>query len=227
MLTVDFDPESGTVTSKAVHVDFSNPARTSAPAWSPDGRFLAYHCGLRSGADFQNFVDTLCIKSFVDGSIRKLKLEASIYSALPFVWCCEGKELHVRGVTAEQKGVTWRFDPETGRALGQVTEKGRTVRFPFDRTTGTTRVSVVDPNGKETEIYRGQKDERARVLATSSDNRWVALAMFPAGGTAGTLSADPRRPGRQRAQGTPDAAVAGGPGARDRSFPAPITSSAW
>ena len=186
VLTADFNLESGEVTSKAVHVDFSNPARTSAPAWSPDGRFLAYHCGLRSGADFQNFVDTLCIKSFVDGSVRKLKLEASIYSALPFVWCCEGKELHVKGVTSERKSVTWRFDPETGKVFGQVTEKGRVVRFPFDRKTRTTRVSVVDPNGKETEIYRGQKDERGRVLAMSRDSRWVALAMSPAEGSTGT-----------------------------------------
>ena len=178
----DFDLGSGQVTSKPAYLDFGNLTRASHPTWSPDGAFLAYHCGMRPGADRPTFVDTLCIKSFTDGAIRKLKLEASIYSAMPFSWCCEGRELRIRGLSVEKKPVYWRFDPETGRVLGQLPTGRNVIRFPFDTTTRTTRVSAVDPNGKETEIYRGQKDERARVLATSSDSKWVALVTFPAGG---------------------------------------------
>ncbi|MCX6544768.1 MAG: hypothetical protein NTV05_10200 [Acidobacteria bacterium] len=182
----DLDLDSGQLRSGPVHVDSLNIGRSFGPVWSPDGRFLAYHCGMALGSGGPTFVDTLCIKAFDDGTVHKLKLGASIYSALPLTWCCEGKELRARGVNADKKAVTWRFDPDTGRVLGEATASGAVIRYPYDAKTRFARVVVRDADGKETEIYKGQEGERAYVFSTTSDRTWVALRLVPASGGTGT-----------------------------------------
>lgn len=138
---------------------------TKAPAWSPDGRYLAY-VSVRQ--------NVLCIRSLENGKERKLRLE-KIGGLAWLRWSPDGRSLLTRAYN-KKRGDTFRIDPQTGDSTalsgawhGQWSPDGKAVFHTTEEPAIAPKsFSIVKRNvetGRPTELYRARFHFRLGLVA--------------------------------------------------------------
>jgi beta-lactamase regulating signal transducer with metallopeptidase domain/Tol biopolymer transport system component len=157
-----------------------------APAWSPDGRHLAY--GIQKPDDSQ----TICIRNMETGQERVI--DPKLPHFLTLRWSPDGK--HLLASTFKQKSpqAIYRIDSSTGErealvqstsamlGIAQSTRDGRTVFYVLHHPDSKTSslMSRDMASGREKELFGMENASNAQSLnfAISPDGRHLALAIW-------------------------------------------------
>jgi Tol biopolymer transport system component/beta-lactamase regulating signal transducer with metallopeptidase domain len=179
--TATLDPEAGRIVAPPRSVSPRFVGANSRPAWSPDGRYLAY---LTSRGDRVQ-PPLLSIRSLDSGKVRELSPQLRRIATLQ--WSSDGRSLLATGVHPKSGEGAFRINARTG-AVTSFPGSEKEVRFPaWSRDERT--VSYVDlgpaaryyrivardlKTGDEKELHRG--NGRANGLCLSPDGRQLAVA---------------------------------------------------
>jgi Tol biopolymer transport system component len=153
-----------------------------SPAWSPDGKTVAYAGG-----------GSLHLHSFTDGSIRRLDPELAYFSGLR--WAPDGRSIGVTAADMKGRRGIYQVDVDTGAAtpmlldddiIPGVTLIGWSIdgsRFYYHRRAGETTTAVERhlTTGGEREILRRPGLAPGII---SPDGKWLAAAATDAAGHA-------------------------------------------
>jgi len=183
------DPQTGRVVAPPKPVSERFQGRGSSPAWSPDGRFLAYLSN-RRGPLTARGSRLICIRSMETGEVREIATSLSFEVGAPptrLQWSPDGRFLLATGSDSRGRGGLYRIDVRSGEVMPIV--QGGSVSFTpqgvwardgkaifYSRDGGIWRRDL--ETNRETEIYRkpaGKSEGRGRNLALSSDGRWLAF----------------------------------------------------
>jgi len=191
-----FDPSTGKITGRPEEVTQRYEGLCGSPAYSPDGKYLAYACsrGPIIGWSGRNI---LRIRSLETGDDREL--------STPFLsihhprWLSEGHFVLIRGSNDKGGGV-YRIDTQTWEMksfsrdtpAGEPSRDGKRYFYALrDKESNLCKIMVRDiGKGKDQELYRAPLAERF-TISLSPDDKWVAflnltnprfLRVIPAGG---------------------------------------------
>jgi Tol biopolymer transport system component len=204
------DPAAGRVATPPKPIDPELLGRASAPAWSPDGRFIAYLSNPRAGGSSFAGSRVIHVRSLETGQERELETELSFELLYRPRWSPDGRFLLVTSADRGRRRGLYRVDTQSGdvapivqgrpwgghRPSGEWSADGQAVFYTYgdaDSDPGGIRRRDLE-TGLEQDIYRGQ----ANNLARSPDGRWLA---FGVGGfaDAGVLMVVPAEGGAPRA----------------------------
>jgi Tol biopolymer transport system component len=201
---VEVDPVSGNVVSPPQSA--SQRGNTWAPAWSPDGRFLAYVLARESGR-------TVIVRSLETGEEREFEVgERTIGMGASLHWLPDGKAIAVPAFEPGKGECLVRIDVQTGRITNLMplpagvgnprfdfSPDGNTVYYlkPSARPdSNVDRVVAHDlKSGQEVDVierpglYRGivSPDGRRLLICVNEKGIQILLIMPAAGGEAGEL----------------------------------------
>ena len=193
IFTAEIDPGTGellTPPAKAVeHFTGSN----DSPAWSPDGRSLAY-ISQRSAVPPARVI---AIRSLETGEERKLSLNLSSLSAYPHLrWSPDGESLLMSGSDETNRVGLYRIDAHTGEVAAIARNDKHYLRPVWSRdgrsvmySTGEAIYSRDLESGLVRELYSGEApifrlslSPDGRHLAFMSDEDGLSLKVMPVGG---------------------------------------------
>ena len=202
ILTASVDPASGRVTQAPTPLPHLPPTGRAMPAWSPDGRRIAYR--------IQRTMQ-VGILDLATSTVQTTPMKLSYGEAVN--WAPDGRSLLVVGTDLEARSGVFRIDPATGAAesLG-VTAKGLVggVALTPDGERLVYRRFVEQPSGPPGTVVvvrhlkTGQEQEIARErtreisgFALSPDGQWLALRVTNTDDTR-SLEVIPASGGRAR-----------------------------
>jgi Tol biopolymer transport system component len=191
--TVQMDSATGSVRGPAVPLASDPTGMTCAPAWSPDGRSLAFKRpgpanvnGQRRSLWVVRSMDTGAERAYSTGGPNNIQC----WSAP--VWFHDGKSL-LNGSFLEQTGSPWRTNLETGQTTGlgipvykpamALSPDDKTLYLTaHDQTAKTTSIVAVNMESREqrrvwTTPYTVNPDRVPLRLAISPDGRTLALVL--------------------------------------------------
>jgi Tol biopolymer transport system component len=164
----------------ARRVTLKFPGRNTAPAWSPDGRSLAY-LSRRGSENFGQESRSIVIRSFEPDEERELQPKLAHLERLQ--WSPGGESLLVSGSDNKGRAGLYLVDAKSAAVTPVVSEPGAAFRgfegvWPKNRKYivyihGDQVVRARTLGGEEAELYRGV---HLRHLTASPDGRSIALA---------------------------------------------------
>ncbi|MGH7607783.1 MAG: LpqB family beta-propeller domain-containing protein, partial [Gemmatimonadales bacterium] len=143
------------------------------PAWSPDGRTIAFACSAGRGQE-----NDICVIPAGGGAARNLTREWSLDPGAPS-WSPDGKTIYVSAAT---RGNVHLFAvPAAGGPVRQVTTGERQLRG-FSRSADGRRLAYSASDiTHPTELFVANRDGRAeRRLTSFNDSLLAAVALIPA-----------------------------------------------
>jgi len=200
-----FEPDTGRIQSPVRPV--TQRSDTRWPAWSPDGKSLAYYSSSEGGGH-----GIVVIRSMETGQEREIPLETEygILAAFSMRWSPDGRSI----LTSQPDGGLAQLDVASGKFTPIVppsvrgtrpagwSPEGKKIFYGRydDSTIGTQMLVRHLENGEETEFYRGQGTASiSPSFALSPDGRQVAFGSpwHPAMGVGGlyvipTTGGEPR-----------------------------------
>ncbi|MGH2620990.1 MAG: TolB family protein, partial [Anaerolineales bacterium] len=112
--TAEFDPATGRVASEPQKATQRFTGSNFAPAWSPDGQFLAYRSSRPGPQVVIGFrAEVISIRSLRTGEERDLPPNL-LESWGPIRWSLDGRSLFVTGKDRKLKHGVFRIDAQTG-----------------------------------------------------------------------------------------------------------------
>lgn len=108
-----FDPVTGKVVGDANPVSQRYVGTSRLPAWSPDGKHIAY---LRT-ENLQRLGAGLVIRSLSGGEERTFPLKLSLYPPSPPCWSPDGRSILVTGTDSKGRQGFYRVNVETGEVI--------------------------------------------------------------------------------------------------------------
>src|SRR5262249_55357266 len=173
------------------------PGRNTSPAWSPDGKSLAY-LSRRGSENFGQESRAIVIRSVESDQERELLPKLAHIDLVR--WPPDGKSLLVSGSDNKGRGGLYLVDARSGEAKPLVTEAGA----PFQgfegvwSKNGTAVYYIHDgelrfrelASARETTVYRG---EQLHHLAVSPDGAWLAVGSRDGISLVRLAGGEPRR----------------------------------
>jgi Tol biopolymer transport system component len=178
--TATLDLEAGRILSPPRPASPRFVGANSRPAWSPDGRYLAY----RTSLGYLVEPPLLSIRSLDSGTVRELSPRLIRISDVQ--WSSRGRSLLVSGRDLKNREGAFRIDARTGAVIAfpgsarqlhapAWSRDERTVFYVDDSHPGGYRIVARDlETGGEKEIHRGKGG--ASSLTLSPDNRQLAFS---------------------------------------------------
>ena len=196
--SVDFESGAVLPTAPILSIDGG-----SAPAWSPDGKHLAYvtnlgkadPLGAASGSEFV----TVAIRALDTGQTRELH-PALAYFSEQLRWSPDGRSVMGQGADAKQREGVYRVDADTGEAIAimPIRSDERVVypqwlpdgkRLAFIRGARTPRFRI---QGERSIVERDVTTGTERVLARDTYTNLGGLAVSPDGRELAYGAYDPK-----------------------------------
>jgi Tol biopolymer transport system component len=188
VLTAAIDPESGRVTSLPEPALDRFVGRNIAPAWSPDGKRLAY-LSQRSGQTFWGSLWTPVVRALDTGEERELALDLRDIDPYQPRWSPDGHRLLVTGSDQQGRQGFYTVDVATGAVAPLVqsgpeefveepawSPDGGTLFYSREQGSSDQIVAKNLETGEEKVLVR---DDRSNggfpFLSLSPDGRWLAF----------------------------------------------------
>ncbi|MEX2261346.1 MAG: hypothetical protein WD696_05310 [Bryobacteraceae bacterium] len=180
--TVAVNPESGMLVPPANPAGASSAGRNTAPAWSPDGRYLAFFAR-RGSENFGQDSRVIAIHDLKTGAERHLSPKLAIFERLR--WSADGAALLVTGSDGRTRGGLYRVDAQRGTTEPLVQDEaggskgmdgvssadGKTIYYVQD---GTIR-KLDRSSNREIDFFRPERSASLDQLALSPDGQWLAF----------------------------------------------------
>jgi Tol biopolymer transport system component len=110
------DPATGNVVDQAKKAALHYEGHNAYPAYSPDGRFLAYMSSRRSLGNLgARSSDILCLLSLQTGQVRELKTDLPMFGYPR--WSPESRYISLEGRDQDGRPCIFRLDTQTGDAV--------------------------------------------------------------------------------------------------------------
>ncbi len=183
------DPATGGAVGSAKQLIDTFEGRNSKPAWSPDGKSLAYVSNREPESQYAG--SSLAIRSVETGDERVLPLAPQYRSGRQessFVWSPDGRYLAYAGFDGQGRWGIFRIDARTGETAPIVQDQANLIYAPA-WSSDSRAIYYVRQKRQEQEfsvvrhqIETGQETEVAKVgseirsLALSPDGRQLAFA---------------------------------------------------
>lgn len=177
------DLETGKETAPPVKPIQSFLGTNLEPAWSPDGKSLAYISWRNNNPIFGD-PRILAIRSVETGDTRELRPNVAYFDQLS--WSPDGRALATAGSDLKGRNWVFRIDARTGevtplvrlpsgfeRACPQWSRDGTRIYYRVPVTEGASDVAFIErvlTSGSEREIARGDLGS----INLSPDGRWIA-----------------------------------------------------
>jgi Tol biopolymer transport system component len=137
------DPETGEIQNPPTKMDLPFEGKNDFPAYSPDGKKLAYYCGLGGRFDYRSALHILSLES---GKEKAFSLNMK---ALYPRWAPDGRTILVSGIMESRlTGIFW-IDVQTGDV--------KPVLMPNASKNEEYRFSEWNPDGKSFFCIQGEK----------------------------------------------------------------------
>jgi len=165
--SIDFN--SGKVLEAPAPLSQRYVGSNSAPAWSPDGKYLAYVSQRGPGTTSLTSRDkVLVIRSLDTGQEREVPVSLSLINRPQ--WWPDGQSILVAGNDKRSRVGIYRVDAQTGEVKVLVQEEGNNYRFP-----------MLSPDGKTLSYLRinfpkGTWSIRARDLQSNGENEIFSVS---------------------------------------------------
>ncbi len=155
--TAEFDPEAGRVLTQPQKATQRYVGSNLAPAWSPDGQYLAYISDRRPG--FWGFLrhrpEVISIRSLKTGEERDLSHNLLFIDG-PMQWFPDGRSILVAGKDRKIQHGLYRIDAQTGEVTPIVVdEPGSHVFFASP---------ALLPDGKRLAYIRGDWEAKKEII---------------------------------------------------------------
>jgi Tol biopolymer transport system component len=200
--TATLDPATGKLLAPPQPVDPRLVGSKVSPAWSPDGRYLAY---LSPEKQESPRIGTrlVTIRSVTSGETRELSLRFDSIGQMN--WSPDGRSFLVLGNDGEGRKGAFRIDAQTGAStpIPDAKQFRRWVAWGLDgksiiyRAGRAIRERDLE-TGRETELYRGPEATGQSYLTLSPDGRQLALSGQDYGTGAWALKVMPAAGGEPR-----------------------------
>lgn len=179
----DLDPATGQLLRTPARATERFLGANLAPAWSPDGQYLAYYSRRGPGTARPGAL-TLVVHSVKDGKARDLAV--NVYESNPIQWFPNGRSLLVSAKDNQNRWSFYRVDAQTGetKLLRQsatpgtlphpaLSPDGRTVFYlRNERSPATSSILAYEiERRREKKLYAVVAPQRLGSLAASRDGR--------------------------------------------------------
>jgi Tol biopolymer transport system component len=203
--TATLDPAKGKVLAPPEPINPRLVGSNSSPAWSPDGRYLAYLSPDRSSLRARDNSRMVSIRTVESGETRELALKLDSINQPS--WSPDGRSLLAIGSESKNRNDILRIDVQTG-AITAIPKTGIFVRQAMWARDGksvfysgggmdTSAIFVRNlETGREKELYRTRSIDRS--LALSPDGQQLAFSAQDGGTQSWVLKALPVAGGEPR-----------------------------
>jgi len=171
MYLASVDPETGDMLSKPTRLDADGraPAHSRRPAWSPDGRYIAYWKTTEP-----SFSPILGIRSMETGETRDLRLKFRSYCRPR--WSPDGLRLLCGGLAPDRSRALYSLDVQTGAAtLLRSFEDGGVALWYEWAPDGKTVYYKVDYGNESRIVHLDPATGAERVLRTDEPPYWISI----------------------------------------------------
>ena len=214
LVSIDF--EAGRQTGPPVKPIQQFTGSNSQPAWSPDGKWLAYVS--RRGNGFGVFGSVIAMRSSDTGDIRELRPLLSYLQGL--TWSRDGRSFVVFGADFKGRDGVFRIDARTGEVTPLIFPVAQADSLSYEGffwspdgqrlyyhsqmgavhernlSSGTERLIV---GGRSSPAFTKPPDGTVGPISLSPDGRWIAAGRLEASGTSEAVVLIPVDGGEPRA----------------------------
>lgn len=188
----DLDPETGRVVGDPRKAIEDHEGTNYAPAFSPDGKYLAYISKRGSSPYPTNVGNTLCIRSLETGQTREFYREfwrIGVRVIHAPEWSPDGRFILLPAAGSDSRIELYRFDlmtdqirrivtsdPSESLLSGRFGPDGRYFLARGNEEANSARIVALDLNtGDEREVYRFPYIPSRLRLRVSPDGRWLSF----------------------------------------------------
>ena len=189
--TAEFDPAAGRVLTQPQNATQRFAGMNGAPAWSPDGQFLAYLSRRRPGLFEHDVISILSLKTGEERDLSPNLLE--VWG--PIRWSPDGRSILVQGKDKKIQHGLYLVDAQTSEVTSNLQSdqdsdisnpawfpNGKRLLYTDRRNESGTIVEVVVTRdlqtGGKTELFRPAPGSKIDDIALSPDGRQVVLTLL-------------------------------------------------